>query len=141
MSASEEWNKKIAAMKQAREEKRAGTTGARSPSPLSKSMPSVTPATSGSRRGSPPGGTTAGTGSRRGPRGSIRRGSTTRGAPAGPGGATNANAARELNLVKAELKILQMKYDNEVKKRESVEKQLQTLKESASSAIESTKPK
>merc|ERR1712137_43055 len=106
MSASEEWNKKIAAMKEAREKKRAGISGSpRSTSPLTKAASTPTLET-----------------------------------PSSPANNANANAARELNLVKAELKILQMKYDSEVKKRESLEKQLEAQKQSTKASASEPKP-
>ena len=87
-------------------------------------------AAAGARGGSSPRGGARGSSPMRGgeasPRGSVR------GAPArGGANAAAGGALRELNLVKAELKVLQMKYDSEVKRRESLENQVSDLKANA----------
>ena len=132
MSASDEWNKRVAEMKAARERKRSGTAPTQNTSPMAEKTPSPNRQNPVSSRRVP-----INRGGGAPPRGASRRGSPGRGVN-GPPSSTNspggANAARELNLVKAELKLLQMKYDNEVKKRESLEKQLEAERSKSSSS-------
>ena len=137
----EQMRQRLADMKAASRINRPGAPGSPSPGTESPNQPRAQSPIrrGGSRRGIPPGagaplagGAPRGGDSRRGgpPRGSVR---APRGGATGPGAANAANAQRELGLVKTELKMLKMKYESEIRKREALEKQLVTLKEASNS--------